>query len=122
MRRGRAVPVGYLQAIDAALAEYLNADPPPRVVTTGHSLGGALAVLAAAYIAAKHDKYREDDGNYTKRLLQTYVFAAPRVGDGALHDYFVNTLNYSAVQVKNTLDPVPCVPLSGEGWKMAPRG
>lgn len=80
---------------------------PPRVVTTGHSLGGALATIAAAHIAVTNPQYRAVAADYTQRPLQTYTFAAPRVGDAALNTYFANTLGYGAVQVKNLQDPVP---------------
>lgn len=102
-----------LQAIDAALAEYHDTykQYPPRVSTIGHSLGGALATLAAAYIAIKHPQYRAAHADYTQRALQTYTFAAPRVGDTALCSYFANELGITAVQVQNVQDPVPlCAP------------
>lgn len=83
---------------------------PPRIVTTGHSLGGALATIAAAHIAFTYKEYREkhaEHTEYTQRRLQTYTFAAPRVGDDGLRSYFLDTLGYSALQVKNVQDPVP---------------
>jgi pimeloyl-ACP methyl ester carboxylesterase len=101
------------QAIDAALAEYHNIHNkfPPRIVTVGHSLGGALATLAAAHIAIKHEQYRAVHADYTQRPLQTYTFAAPRVGDAALCSYFNSELGFTAVQVQNVQDPVPlCAP------------
>uniref|UniRef100_A0A383VL29 Fungal lipase-type domain-containing protein n=1 Tax=Tetradesmus obliquus TaxID=3088 RepID=A0A383VL29_TETOB len=102
-----------IKAIDAALAEYHDTykQYPPRVSTIGHSLGGALATLAAAYIAIKHPQYRAAHADYTQRALQTYTFAAPRVGDTALCSYFANELGITAVQVQNVQDPVPlCAP------------
>jgi putative lipase involved disintegration of autophagic bodies len=49
-----------LQVIKAAMETYRTEHKqyPPRVVTTGHSLGGALATIAAAHIAIKYPQYR----------------------------------------------------------------
>lgn len=47
---------------------------PPRIVTTGHSLGGALATIAAAHIAFTYKEYREkhaEHTEYTQWRLQT---------------------------------------------------
>lgn len=95
-----------LQGIDAVLKPYLEESNLPRIITIGHSLGGGLAVLAAAHIAKKSDKYQEGSKSYTSQLLQTYTFAAPRVGDHALYKY-MSSLGLTALQVKNTKDPVP---------------
>ena len=58
---------------------------------TGHSLGGALAILAAA-------RYGQAQGVYT--------FGAPRIGDLD----FRNQFSVPAYQVINQRDPVPCLP------------
>eukprot|EP00158_Paraphelidium_tribonemae_P001348 Partr_v1_DN24284_c0_g1_i1_m36812 putative Lipase class 3 family protein len=48
-----------------------------NIVTAGHSLGGAMAVLAAAYMVTK--------GRAVKGV---YTFGAPRVGDDEFAQYF----------------------------------
>ncbi|WIA42604.1 hypothetical protein OEZ86_008579 [Tetradesmus obliquus] len=99
-----------IEVIEAAMEKYRasHSQYPPRVITTGHSLGGALATIAAAHIAIKYgEKYQAVHTDYTQRPLQTYTFAAPRVGDAELCSYFHDKLGYSAVQVKNLQDPVP---------------
>lgn len=111
-----------IKVIDTAMAEYYKKHKqyPPRVVTTGHSLGGALATIAAAHIATKYNGYSKQHADYTHQPLQTYTFAAPRVGDADLCSYFLNTLGYSAVQVKNLQDPVPLfAPAGGVEWGAA---
>jgi predicted lipase len=75
-----------LQIIDGVLKDYKAKHNclPPRIICTGHSLGGALATLAAAHIAINHEEYREEHTDYTQRPLQVYTFGAPRVGDKLL--------------------------------------
>jgi predicted lipase len=82
---------------------------PQRIIVTGHSLGGALATLAAAHIATCYDEFREENDKYTERRLQVYTLAAPRVGDEQLCSHFKDELGLTAVQMKNELDPTPYV-------------
>ena len=63
---------------------------------TGHSLGGALAVVATWYQSSA-------------RLAACYTFGAPRVGDEALIDRFKTPI----YRIVNGPDPVPFVPPSG---------
>lgn len=63
---------------------------------TGHSLGGALAVVATWYQSSA-------------RLAACYTFGAPRVGDQDLIDRFKTPI----YRVVNGPDPVPFVPPSG---------
>lgn len=63
---------------------------------TGHSLGGALAVIATWYQSSE-------------RLAACYTFGAPRVGDHGLMDRFKTPI----YRIVNGPDPVPMVPPSG---------
>ena len=63
---------------------------------TGHSLGGALAVVATWYQSSN-------------RLGACYTFGAPRVCDQALMDKFKTPI----YRIVNGPDPVPFVPPSG---------
>jgi len=63
---------------------------------TGHSLGGALAVVATWYQSSA-------------RLAACYTFGAPRVGDDGLIDRFRTPI----YRIVNGPDPVPFVPPSG---------
>ena len=68
-----------------------------KLIISGHSLGGALATLAAR--------------DFLTYPITLYTFASPRVGDMR----FAATLNdqvFNAVRVVNTEDIVPTVPLS----------
>jgi predicted lipase len=96
------------EAIEAYKADHQD-KLPKKIICTGHSLGGALAMLAAAHIAIEYPDYQATCNEYTERRLQVYTFAAPRVGDDVLHAYFKDKLQLTAVQVKNTLDATPYV-------------
>jgi hypothetical protein len=61
---------------------------------TGHSLGGALATLAA--------------GRY-ERAPEVYTFGAPRVGDGE----YVESLDTPVYRIVNGRDVVPKLPVRG---------
>jgi hypothetical protein len=63
------------------------------VIFTGHSLGGALAVLAASFW----------------RPMATYTFGAPRVGDAVFRD---SLSRQSIFRIANERDIVPSVPPS----------
>lgn len=78
--------------INERLSEYM--DIPLYV--TGHSLGGALAVVATWYQSSHH-------------LAACYTFGAPKVGDKGLHGYFRTPI----YRVVNAADPVPWLPPSG---------
>ena len=62
---------------------------------TGHSLVGALAVIATWYQSSQ-------------RLAACYTFGAPRVGDHLLMGSFRTPI----YRVVNAADPVPFLPLS----------
>ncbi|GIP16314.1 hypothetical protein J40TS1_19560 [Paenibacillus montaniterrae] len=79
------------------LLSHCNADHPLYI--TGHSLGGALATLAALDIAS----------NTSFHAPIVYTFGAPRVGDPA----FVRTYNYTVPvnwRFQNKYDIVPHLP------------
>lgn len=105
-----------MQTIITVLARYKedNGGKLPRIITTGHSLGGALAIVAAVCVAHYSEDYCRDSAGYTSRKLQTYTFAAPRIGDAKLAAYVSSTLQFTAVQVKNEPDVVPYAPPAGE--------
>ncbi|KAL6784855.1 hypothetical protein ACKKBF_B03500 [Auxenochlorella protothecoides x Auxenochlorella symbiontica] len=79
-------------------------DGPPRVLFTGHSLGGALAVLAAGDLARAAPALAP--------RLSVYTFGAPRVGNGPFVQEFL-TLVPDCWAMVNDQDPVPRIP---KGW------
>lgn len=74
--------------------------PESQVFVTGHSLGGALATLAALHIKEMHVFQ-------TKPIL--YAFANPRVGGLRFYEQF---LDLECYRVANCEDIVPTLPLA----------
>lgn len=105
--------------------------PASRIFITGHSLGGALALLAGRVIANMDsmDKIQCDPssgsgGNAYPKRMAICTFGAPRVGDRL----FCNSLkDVQIVRYVNTEDVVPTVPpatsqLLGDDMNFTPEG
>lgn len=86
--------VGVLAALKTAAASH----PSNRVVVTGHSLGGAIADLAAAEIRKS---------GITADL---YTYGAPRVAGKTLSDFITNQNAGGNYRVTHIHDPVPRLP------------
>lgn len=71
------------------------------VVLCGHSLGGALATLAALDLASSNMT-----SSNPARPQELYTFGQPQVGDGAFVKLFDSRVPH-AVRVVNPFDPVP---------------
>jgi triacylglycerol lipase len=85
-----------------------------RLFATGHSLGGALAVLAAALL---HFGFR-------KKVAGVFTYGQPRVGDPAFSTAFDQELGAVTFRYVNDLDVVPHVPptrLPARPMVQAPR-
>jgi triacylglycerol lipase len=78
-------------------AEQFNPDLPCYI--TGYSLGGAVAVLAAATLAE----------GQLKSQLQVYTYAMPRVGNPAFAERY-NRLVPQTYRIVNQADLVPTLP------------
>ena len=87
------------------LERYLPCAEGLPVFITGHSLGGALATLAAANLSGRS-------------LATCYTFGAPRVGDKRFSD----CLRTPVYRVVNPLDTVPLVPGWWRGYRHAGAG
>jgi len=83
----------------AAVLDAVQRAGAPKVVATGHSLGGALATLGAADLAIK------------QVAVQLYNFASPRTGSPSFADTF-NQRIATAWRTVNTEDLVTTVPFS----------
>ena len=96
----------YLSCRDDA-AGYVDRFPNRKnVVVTGHSLGGALATLFAAYL-----RDRNPDENVT-----CITFGCPRVGNRAFSQHLDRVLTVKRIVVGN--DPVTTIPTRFR-WKHA---
>jgi triacylglycerol lipase len=85
-----------------------------RFFVTGHSLGGALAVLAAALF---HFGFRQ-------KIAGVFTYGQPRVGDPAFSTAFDQALGAVTFRYVNDLDLVPHVPstrLAAKPMLQAPR-
>ena len=87
----------------------LIAEKSRPVYITGHSLGGALAVMATAELA-NHDEAAVRDS-----LAACYTFGCPKAGDSSF-DQFVKVPLY---RITNGVDLVPAVPPVFTGYKHA---
>jgi hypothetical protein len=101
---------GFAQALDIVWAELVSrwtpaegAEAPKIVEFCGHSLGGALALLAAVRFAAESPENRS-------RLSGVFTIGQPRVGNAAFAGVAVPLLSGRYVRAVNNRDAVPRVP------------
>lgn len=102
---------GFARALDTVWSEMLAQlrplqDGRRRLWITGHSLGGALATLAA------HRLLRADAGS----VAGLCTFGQPRCGDPAFCTELESRLAGRYWRLVNYRDPVPRVPLAGMGY------
>jgi len=99
--RGVEAHTGFLREygrLRTMLADRVRRHPGARIWVTGHSLGGALATLAAVDLAANH-----------RRDVVLYTSGSPRVGGADFRAAFDATVPV-AFRVALQLDLVPKVP------------
>lgn len=90
-----------LEQLQTALAQ----NPGYELVVVGHSLGAAIATLAAADIRGREEEYP---------FPTLYAYASPRVGNRALAQYITDQgKNYRFTHAD---DPVPKLPLLAMGY------
>lgn len=85
------------KSVEADIQDQLEGYTHLPLYITGHSLGGALAVICTWY----HNK---------GTLGACYTFGAPRVGDETIMDKFRTPI----YRIVNAADPVPFVPPAGK--------
>lgn len=90
-----------LAAIKKAQAQY----PSYKVVATGHSLGGALASLAAGVMRSQGT------------TVDLYTYGAPKVGFEGLAQYISGTSRGQTYRVTHKADPVPKLPPALLGYR-----
>jgi triacylglycerol lipase len=96
---------GFVRALDAVWEQLRNAVStrnPGRLFVAGHSLGAALAVLAAFRL---HELANIEAD-------QVYTFGLPRVGGETFRDHYEPALGARTFRLVNGDDPVPAVPPS----------
>ena len=80
------------------IREYVARHPDKDIYVTGHSLGGALAMLSSFDIAV-----------HTQRPVTVFTFGQPRVGKGKFRDVY-DSLVPNSYRVVVDRDPIPRVP------------
>ena len=81
----------------------------PVLVFTGHSLGGALATLAALDVKSKLKS--------PKIKVELVTFNSPRVFNNKAAEKFENILEGNAYRIWREYDPVSGLPLGRQGYK-----
>ncbi|KAF9735429.1 hypothetical protein PMIN06_002587 [Paraphaeosphaeria minitans] len=84
-------------AVTAAVKQLSASHPTHKIVTTGHSLGGAIATLAAADL--RNAGYQ----------VASYSFGAPRVSSATLAEY-ITAQPGGNYRITHWNDPVPNIP------------
>jgi len=112
---GGSVHKGFLNCYNAlsaatksAVKAFKRQYPKADVYFTGHSLGGAVATLAAADCV--------DSWGINAREVFLITFGSPRVGDATFATKFANMMGTRNWRVVNNHDLVPHVPPKVLGW------
>ncbi|KAG9287575.1 hypothetical protein G9A89_019636 [Geosiphon pyriformis] len=115
---GAQVHAGFLHAFHSTqgyLMEFLDPlikeNPTFNVYVTGHSLGGALAVLKGLDIKEKMSSF------IPGKNLFVYTFGQPRVGNKIFADYIDKQI--SLIRTTHTNDLIPHVPFHFLGYEHA---
>lgn len=91
--------------IRAAIGALQRAHPSYRIVATGHSLGGALAQLAAADLRTRG------------LAVDAFSYGAPRIGNDRLSSFISAQPGGANFRVTHAADPVPRMPLILMGYQ-----
>ncbi|EJU03751.1 alpha/beta-hydrolase [Dacryopinax primogenitus] len=83
----------------SAVQQVISDHGVSEVITVGHSLGGAIALLDAVYLPLHLP---------SSIIVRSVLFGLPRVGNPAFASYV--DAHLSIVHITNMLDPIPIVP------------
>jgi len=95
------------QSVRDAVKRYQDKAPqPPAIITTGHSLGAALAQHAALDLSSTQEDSVES----------LYNYGQPRTGNSAFANFSANLLGGRTFRVTHHKDPVPQLPFERWGF------
>ncbi|XP_007047270.2 PREDICTED: uncharacterized protein LOC18611134 [Theobroma cacao] len=103
-------------SIREELRRRLKANKEAKFIVTGHSLGGALAILFPA-ILALHEKPRNEEQALLNRLEGVYTFGQPRVGDFQFKTFMEDRFKKYGIKYLRFVycnDIIPRLPLTTE--------
>ena len=92
--------------VHQAVCDYRQQYPDTEIQFTGHSLGGALALLAFSRFLDEH--------------ISLYTFGCPRVGDGPFRDRVISNPGMGQFRFVNLNDAVTHVPIESLLYRHAP--
>ncbi|KAL8141139.1 hypothetical protein V2J09_007160 [Rumex salicifolius] len=99
-------PIAY-HALRQILREKARENKNTRFILTGHSLGGALAILFAGMLIV------HDESEILRRFRGVYTFGQPRVGDAEFGQFMLRGLKIHKVKYRRFVysnDVVPRLP------------
>ncbi|KDP40609.1 hypothetical protein JCGZ_24608 [Jatropha curcas] len=94
-------------AVELKLKQLLKEHKNAKFVVTGHSLGGALAILFPSVLVI------QEETEMLNRLLNIYTFGQPRIGDVRFGNFMEAHLNYPNTRYYRVVysnDLIPRVP------------
>ncbi|KAL6495980.1 Triacylglycerol lipase obl1 [Orobanche gracilis] len=95
-------------AVRSELEDLLKEHKNAKFVVTGHSLGGALAILIPTVLVLHEEEA------VMQRLLGVYTFGQPRIGNRQLRRYMESRLDSKYFRVVYCNDLVPRLPYDNE--------
>ena len=105
--------------LTVAAGKLVDRYPGRPLYVVGHSLGAALATVAAvdirARLEARRRPPREEDSNYRPLDVRLVTFGSPRVGNAAFAS-FVRQATRLSVRLTHNRDIVPSVPPTWVGF------
>ena len=95
------------EQVHTLVTDYRSKNPQKEIIFTGHSLGGALAVLA-------YSRFADPD-------ISLYTFGCPRVGDAAFRDRVLQNPGRGIYRFVNFNDAVTHVPTASFLYHQVPE-